>query len=116
MLSEIEGVKHLGNARNISSALQLIKLQSPHVVILDIHLEDDMPQASGLNLLITLKRLYPVMKVIILTNLEESQYLKTCKAFGADYFFNKTADFDKIPLALKALGDPSKDIIKKITQ
>ena len=103
MLSEIDSVEFLGNAYNISSALHLIDEQEPNVVILDIHLKADLLVANGVHLLIQLRKKYPEMKIIMLTNLSVPQYRNTCMAFGADYFFDKTIDFEKIPDLLKSI-------------
>ena len=103
MLSEIDSVEFLGNALNISAALQLIDQRGPNVVILDIHLKDDLLVANGVHLLIQLRRKYPEMKIIMLTNVAVPQYRSTCMAFGADYFFDKTNDFEKIPDTVKKI-------------
>jgi PAS domain S-box-containing protein len=103
MLSEIDSVEFLGNALNISSALELIDQRAPNVVILDIHLKDDLLVANGVHLLIQLRRRYPEMKIIMLTNLSVPQYKSTCMAFGADYFFDKTIDFEKIPDVVRGI-------------
>lgn len=103
MLQEVDRVEVLGNATNISEALHLIHQQEPNVVILDIHLKEDMLVANGVHLLIQLRRKYPHMKIIMLTNLSGPQYRSTCMAFGADYFFDKTNDFEKIPEALNEI-------------
>ncbi len=103
MLNEVEKVKFLGNATNIATALHLIGERVPHVVILDINLKDDMLVANGVHLLIQLRRKYPTMKIIMLTNLSGPQYRSTCMTLGADYFFDKTNDFEKIPETLKEI-------------
>jgi DNA-binding NarL/FixJ family response regulator len=103
MLSEVERVEFSGNARNIASALALIDQTKPDVVILDIHLEEDMPDANGIDLLISLRKKYPVMKIMMLTNLTGFHYRNRCIAFGVDYFFDKSHDFDKIPGTLKEI-------------
>ncbi len=103
MLSDLDNVEFLGNASNISKALNLIKEQAPNVVILDIHLEDDLLKATGITLLIILRKKYPELKILILTNLAEEQYRQSCIDFGADYFFDKSDDFDKIPETLKKI-------------
>lgn len=100
MLKDIIHVHFLGNAINSKTALQLISFHLPDVVILDIYLEDNMPNVNGINLLVILRKKYPKMKIIMLTNLVEPQYRNTCIASGANYFFDKSIDFDKIPLAL----------------
>lgn len=103
MLNELEEVEYMGNAINISSALELIQEKEPHVVVLDIHLRDDLIVAGGVHLLIQLKRKYPEMKIIMLTNLSDAHYRSACMTFGADYFFDKTIDFEKIPAVLKEI-------------
>ena len=103
MLSEIDSIEFLGNALNVSTALQLIDQREPNIVILDIHLKEDLLVANGVHLLIQLRKKYPDMKIIMLTNVAVPQYRNTCLAFGADYFFDKTIDFEKIP-----------DVVKKI--
>ena len=96
-------VNFLGNARNTKTALQLVSCHLPDVVILDIYLEDDMPEVNGINLLITLRKKYTQMKIIMLTNLVEPQYRNTCIAFGADYFLDKSIDFDSVPMILNEI-------------
>lgn len=109
LLEETDIVKFLGNATRISKAIEIIHHHNPDVVILDIYLEDDMPIANGINLLITLKEKYKHLKIIMLTNLVEDQYRNTCKAYGADYFFDKSKDMNKIPETLEAILDFGSD-------
>jgi len=103
MLGEIEGIEYRGNATNIAAALDLVRLQRPHVVILDIHLESDMPKANGINLLIMLRRLYSELKIVMLTNLAEDQYRNTCLFLGANHFLDKSCEFDKVQAIMKDL-------------
>jgi DNA-binding NarL/FixJ family response regulator len=103
LLTDIENVRLLGNADRILSALDMIDREVPDVVILDIHLKEDKP-ANGIHLLIMLKEKYPQMKVIMLTNMSAPQYRSTCMSIGADYFFDKSNDFEKINDALQAIS------------
>lgn len=101
ILNEIEHVEFIGNARNITAALALIDQKKPDVVFLDIHLEEDMPEANGIDLLVILRKKYPLMRLMMLTNLTGFHYRNACMAFGVDYFFDKSHDFDKIPGTLR---------------
>lgn len=113
ILSETENVKVLGNARSVSTALSLISKEEPNVVILDIHLEEDVHEGNGMNLLVILRKKYPDMKIIIFTNLSELHYRITCLANGANYFFDKSNDFTKISATLKKiLAQNSESCIK----
>jgi len=111
LLSELEGVQFLGNARNIASALRLINDQKPNVVMLDIHLEDDAPLGNGMTLIPPLRKTYPDMKIIMLTNLTGDYYQTKCLSMGAHYFFDKTNDFNKIPETLRKIPNNAEKIV-----
>jgi DNA-binding NarL/FixJ family response regulator len=104
MLSEMENIELLGSATNAVSALSLIHKQIPNVVILDINLDENSSQFNGIDLLIALRSRYPQMKIIMLTNLSAPQYRMRCIAFGANYFFDKSNDFYKLPEALNEIA------------
>lgn len=105
MLNEVDIVEYMGNAESIATAHHMIDETKPNVVILDIHLKTDMLVANGVQLLIQLKRKYPTMTIIMLTNLSGPQYRSTCMALGADYFLDKTNDFERIQETLREIQD-----------
>lgn len=105
MLSELKYVSIEGHASNISGALVAIKEKQPDAVLLDIHLKDDAPDASGIDLLITLRKAYPSLIIMMLTNHANPHYIKKCMDLGADYFFDKSNDFDKITETVKKIHD-----------
>ncbi len=96
ILAQIEPVFFAGNATNIATALALIDREQPQVVILDINLEADMPKRNGIDLLIILREKFIDMKIIMLTNLTDLQYRNTCLFLGANYFLDKSNEFEKI--------------------
>jgi DNA-binding NarL/FixJ family response regulator len=104
ILGDMDNIEFLGNANNAVSALTLIHKQVPNVVILDINLDENLAQFNGIDLLIALRKRYPQMKIIMLTNLSAPQYRTRCIAFGANYFFDKSNDFDKIADALEEIA------------
>lgn len=104
ILAEMNNIEFLGSASNAVSALNLIHRQIPNVVILDINLDENISQFNGIDLLIALRKRYPQMKIIMLTNLSAPQYRTRCVAFGANYFFDKSNDFYKIPEALDEIA------------
>jgi DNA-binding NarL/FixJ family response regulator len=104
LISELGGVSMLGNAETITHALEIIEQKKPHVLILDIHLSMDKPR-TGIDLLALVKKSYPMVKTIMLTNVTEQHYKDLCKSLGADYFFDKSDDFDRIPETLSVLNE-----------
>lgn len=96
ILAQMDQVVFAGNATNVPTALTLIERQQPHVVILDINLETGRNKLNGIDLLILLRKKYLNMKIIMLTNLTDLQYRSTCLFEGADYFLDKSNEFEKI--------------------
>jgi two-component system OmpR family response regulator len=95
MISDVPDVEFLGNARTIVAAVTLIADCKPHVVILDINL-GDVDGKSGIDLLMIVRKMDPVMKIIMFTNLTGNHYRILCSEYGADYFFDKSNEFDKL--------------------
>ena len=99
MLSELEEVEIVGETGDPREALAAIRRTVPDAVILDIRL----PGRSGVEVLRDLKKEEPSPIVIILTNYPYPQYQKECTDAGADYFLNKSTEFNKIAKVLKEL-------------
>lgn len=104
LLADLANVNYLGNARTIASALTLVEEVDPHVVILDINLDDHTPLNNGIKLLTILKKTYSAITVIMLTNLSGDYYRTRCMDLGADYFLDKSNDFEKISGVLAKLN------------
>jgi DNA-binding NarL/FixJ family response regulator len=100
MLSEVPGVEIIGHAQDVPEALTSIEKLNPDVVILDIR----MPGGSGMDVLQDIKRKQQAPTVIILTNYPYPQYRKKCLGLGADYFFDKSTEFEKITELFKQMS------------
>jgi DNA-binding NarL/FixJ family response regulator len=100
MLSELEGVELVGQAGDARSALRAIQELEPHVAILDIR----MPGGNGIQALQAVKDRDPTVRVIMLTAFPYPQYRQRCLEAGADYFFDKSAEFECVAQALAELA------------
>lgn len=103
MFDEINLVEFVGNAATIEDAVQLVEKQRPSVIILDIYLKNNAPHRSGIDLLTTLRPSYPEMTIIMLTNLTGKTYRNRCLDMGANYFLDKSNDFEELPKILNTL-------------
>ena len=92
LLAEIEGVEFVGQAQNESDAIKSIMKLKPDAVIMDIRLAG----GSGMSVLEKIKKEQPSTIVIMLTNYPYPQYKHKCKELGADYFFDKVTEIEKI--------------------
>jgi len=105
MLSEIPEIKIVGQAQKPLEAINSIQRLKPDAVILDIRLRE----GSGIDVLQSIKKDNPALLVIILTNYPYPQYRKKCMDAGADFFFDKSTEFEKITKVFKKLiSDSSK--------
>ena len=101
MLSEVPGVEIMGYAQDVPEALTSIKTLQPDVVILDIR----MPGGSGIDVLQDIKNTKQTPIIIVLTNYPYPQYRKKCIDLGADFFFDKSAEFEKVTKVFKQLTE-----------
>ena len=96
LLSEVEGVRVVGEAAGIREARTAVRAVRPDVVILDVR----MPDGSGIDLLADLKREVTAPRVIVLTNYPHPQYRRRCLDAGAELFLDKSAEFHRVAEAL----------------
>jgi DNA-binding NarL/FixJ family response regulator len=92
LLAEVPGVQVVGLAENADQAMDCFRNAAPDTVILDIRL----PGKNGIELLQEIKKCRPETLVIMLTDYDFEHYRRRCAGLGADYFFNKTREFDKL--------------------
>jgi DNA-binding NarL/FixJ family response regulator len=93
MLDELAGIEIVGQAENVTEAIGAIQRLCPDVVILDIR----MPGGSGIDVLQNIKQNEAAPIVIILTNYPYPGYRQKCLQAGADFFLDKSTEFDQIP-------------------
>ncbi|MGF6812972.1 two-component system response regulator DevR [Paraburkholderia sp. Clong3] len=83
---QIEGVEIVGEAEEPGAALDAIGATAADVVVMDLHLSG----GSGIDLL---RNLAQSMSTVI-TNHSGTWFRQACVANGAQYFFDKTSEFD----------------------
>ena len=92
MLRDIPGVEVLGCAEDGLHAITSIRSLRPDAVVLDIQ----MPRGTGLDVLKNIKHDGGRPIVVVFTNFPYPQYRKRALEFGADYFFDKTTEFEQL--------------------
>jgi two-component system response regulator DevR len=99
LLNELDGIEIVGHAQTVSEAVSAIRKVKPAVVILDIH----MPGGSGIDVLRSIKQEESATVVIVVTNYAYPQYRAGCFEAGAEFFFDKSSEFEQIPAVLAQL-------------
>jgi DNA-binding NarL/FixJ family response regulator len=80
----------VGVAEDVETALRGIEASQPEVVIVDLRLTD----SHGIELLRALRDRTDSMVTIVLTNHSSQVFREASYRAGADYFFDKTTEFD----------------------
>ena len=104
MLAEIDSVERVIQAGDAASALQFIQEQRPDIAILDIQVPGVGSIQNGIDVLRQVKRMEPGTKVIMLTNHATERYRTECRRAGADHFFDKSGEFEKLLDTVAAYG------------
>lgn len=100
MLAPVDGLEIVGWAENAREAIRTFASRLPNLVILDIQ----MPGDSGLEVLRSIKHLWPETTVVVLTNHDEPQYRRRCQELRADYFLSKWAGASQLLEICTRLG------------
>jgi len=101
-VGEIDGIDIVDTLNREAAAVERLTRGGIDVVILDLHLN----RGTGfgvLRSLATLKAGRPV--VVIFTNYDLPEYRRQAMALGADHFFDKAYDFERIPELLRSIRD-----------
>ncbi len=99
MIGEIKGMEVVGEAGTYATAVAGIMATCPDVAIVDINL----PEGSGIEVLAHVRQLLPELRGIMLTNYTSPQHRKASSDAGAEYFLDKSVDFERIPGILERM-------------
>ena len=101
LVSEVRNAEVVGEAADGAETMQRIPESKPDLVILDLK----MPKGSGLDVLPLIKGLSPPPLVMVLTNYATSLHRQACLKLGADYFFDKSGEFEKAMGVIETLAE-----------
>jgi DNA-binding NarL/FixJ family response regulator len=99
LLKGVPGVELIGQAGDVPEAVRCIQQLSPDAVILDLK----MPGGTGLDVLRAIRPDHPGLHIVICTNFPYPQYREQCFNAGANFFLDKSTEFDRIPAILREL-------------
>lgn len=99
MLNQFGQVEIVGSYTNGIDTLHALKELKPDLAIIDVK----MPGLTGLQVLSEIRKVDKRVKIIILTFFNSGIYHNMAMEEGADYFFSKANDFEKISLVVTDL-------------
>ena len=92
MLNDIEGVSVVGEAGTPVDAVSGILRTLPQYVLLDFQLEG----GTGTDILRIIRSQVPRTVFIVLTNHVQPQFRQACMEAGANAFFDKSSEINKV--------------------
>ena len=87
----------VGEAEDGREAIQLIEKLEPDLILTDL----SMPRMDGVDVINTVKKRFPNMKVIALTVHESEEYVLSALKAGADGYVLKEANYAELMMAIK---------------
>lgn len=96
LIGDIHGIQTIHTATTYADAIDSLQHSMPHVVILDM----DLPKNKSLDVIKHIKANKLNTKVIALSMDTAADTRQQAITTGADFFFDKFYEFDKIPAIL----------------
>ncbi len=107
MLSVNKSSTNYIEAKNILEAKEIMRNVIPDIIITDIR----MPGGSGIDLIRELRKNNQHTKTMVMTNYPEEQYKTEALRSGADYFFDKSNDMEKLSDTIQILTTKRNKIV-----
>ncbi len=101
VLSELNGIEIIGQAKAALEAYYAIRQLKPDIVTLDIQ----MIGGSGIDVLKRIRQDDHATVIIMLTNFSSDPYRRRCLEAGADFFLDKSTEFGKVREIINSLLD-----------
>ena len=109
------GYKVCGTAGNGLEALKLLKEHLPNVMLIDLN----MPGMGGIELIKEIKKLYPEIKMIVLTTFYDEKNISEALSSGASGYLlkdsGKDAIIDAVEQTVKGVGVLDVKVMQKLT-
>lgn len=103
ILSEVEGLTLLEPVNDGVQLIKSLRSNTADMILLDLN----MPNMDGIKTLGAIKREFPKIKVIVLTNYNQPQLVDEVKKLGADGYILKTSASNRLKdaISMVAMGE-----------
>ena len=99
LLKDFKEITDLTSCATYAHAIAILENLKPDLAILDI----DLPDKSGIDLLRYLRNNNFDTTIIMCTNQSDDYYKDWSRKLGADFFIDKSKEFEKLPLLIASL-------------
>jgi DNA-binding NarL/FixJ family response regulator len=99
VLAEEENVEIVGVALSVADAYRYLESTAPDLAILDVCL----PDGNGIDIIKKIRELSYPSRIAMFTHYPFPQFRRMCIAAGANHFFDKYVDFEKLLTVVREL-------------
>ena len=100
IVCELSFVEVVGQATDGEQAHDKITHLKPDVVLFDINI----PGSSGFDILVWMRQSSQDITVIMISNHSQKEYRDKAFSLGANYFLDKSSEFEKLPQLLTTIN------------
>lgn len=112
MLESEPSISVIGMAESASEAFREVEKTQPDVVLMDLR----MPEMEGAEAITRLRRIYPDLRILVLTNYEEDDYIFRALRAGAMGYLLKSTPQAEIVQAVEMVHDNQRCISPSIKE
>jgi DNA-binding NarL/FixJ family response regulator len=111
LLKEVPGFEVIADAENGKAMIEQVALHHPDVVLTDVQ----MPVMDGIEATKEIHKRFPEIKIIVLTMLNESMFIKKMLEAGASGYIIKTVDKEELIKVIKKVAAGEKHFSAEVT-
>jgi DNA-binding NarL/FixJ family response regulator len=97
----VDGITVAGQSHDVRETIESIDRLKPEAVLLEFR----MPGGSALDVLAAVKRMDSPPIMMVMTDYQATFFRNSCLGAGADYFFDKSAEFKQMIQTLTDLRE-----------
>ena len=102
IVASVPGTQSVGHAGTAQAAIAGIQNTRPDIVVLDIQLEE----GNGFEVMQVIRKVLPQVKFYVLTNFANEAYQRKAERLGAQGFFDKSREFERLRETLLGILRP----------
>lgn len=112
MFESEDGIEVVGMASSAHQAFELIEQTSPQIVLMDLR----MPGLDGADAITELRKRWPALRILVLTNYQEDEYITRTIQAGAMGYLLKSTPQEEIVAAVRAVANNQRYVPEEISR